>query len=301
MNLRRSHRYEERLLRVLRHMQRHLDDDLSLETLARVACMSPFHFHRVFHAMMGETLGAHIRRLKLERAAVSLRRPGIGVTEAAFDAGYDSVEAFGRAFRAAFDAAPSVYRRRVIVGNRAHAPSGVHFHSDASVSHYRPPRTNRGDDPMTVRYEIIDALPVAAIRHAGPYRHIGRAFARLDAWAAKTDAFAGNRWLLAVYHDDPSRVPEAELRSDACVQVAPGFKGDGEVKPGLVPAGKYAVKLYRGPYEGLGEAWSGFIREWAIDSGIEIDDRPCFERYLNTPAHVAPEDLVTDLYLPVKA
>ena len=65
--------YKRRMLRVLVHIQEHLDDALALEHLASVACFSPYHFHRIFKGMVGETLQEHIRRLRLERAASQLK------------------------------------------------------------------------------------------------------------------------------------------------------------------------------------------------------------------------------------
>lgn len=68
--------YQARILRVLTHIQEHLDEPLDLEALAQVACFSSFHFHRVFAAMTGETIADHVRRLRLERAAMELRSGG---------------------------------------------------------------------------------------------------------------------------------------------------------------------------------------------------------------------------------
>ena len=81
--------YQERILRALLYIQAHLDEPLELDALARAACFSPFHFHRVFRAMVGEPVHEHVRRLRLERAAVTLRQqPGRPVIEIALAAGY---------------------------------------------------------------------------------------------------------------------------------------------------------------------------------------------------------------------
>jgi AraC family transcriptional regulator len=90
--------YQQRLLRVLLHIQNHLDDPLQLDELAEVAHFSPYHFHRIFRGMTGESVKEHVRRLRLERAAHRLRFTGQPVTEIAFDAGYQQHEAFTRAF-----------------------------------------------------------------------------------------------------------------------------------------------------------------------------------------------------------
>lgn len=79
--------YQARILRVLAHIQKNLDGSLSLEELAGVAQFSPFHFHRIFCGMVGESVKEHVRRLRLERAAHRLRHGGQPVTEIALDAG----------------------------------------------------------------------------------------------------------------------------------------------------------------------------------------------------------------------
>jgi AraC family transcriptional regulator len=75
--------YKRRILRVLVHIQGHLDDALELEQLAAQACFSPCHFHRVFTGMVGESIKGHVRRLRLERAANRLKLSRAPVTEIA--------------------------------------------------------------------------------------------------------------------------------------------------------------------------------------------------------------------------
>jgi len=95
-------RYHERILRVQLYIQKHLDEVLSLEELARMACFSPVHFHRIFRGILGESVKEHIRRLRLDRAALQLKGTDEPVTRVAFGAGYQTHESFSRAFRAMF-------------------------------------------------------------------------------------------------------------------------------------------------------------------------------------------------------
>ncbi len=103
-----------RIDRVLTHLADHLDADLSVAELARIAHFSPYHFHRMFRAMTGESVAALVRRLRLETAGRALREHDGSVTDVALAAGYGSPEAFTRAFQQAFGAAPSDYRRAVV-------------------------------------------------------------------------------------------------------------------------------------------------------------------------------------------
>ena len=86
--------YETRMNRVLEHIQGHLDEPLALDELAAVACFSPYHFHRIFSGMIGESVKSYIRRLRLERAAFALVHGTAPVTEIAFDAGFETHESF---------------------------------------------------------------------------------------------------------------------------------------------------------------------------------------------------------------
>jgi AraC family transcriptional regulator len=109
--------YAQRMHRVLAHIDQHLDRALSLPELAEVAHFSPFHFHRLFAAWMGETLGEYLRRRRVEVAAMRLSAQlRVKVLNVALSVGFGSSEAFTRAFRLRFGCAPSVWRdqRRVL-------------------------------------------------------------------------------------------------------------------------------------------------------------------------------------------
>ena len=95
------------------HIERHLDQPLDLETLAAVAHFSAFHFHRLFRAWTGETLGDHLRRRRVEKGALRLlTQPGSGVLEVALAVGFGSGEAFARAFKSRFGVTPSAWREQ---------------------------------------------------------------------------------------------------------------------------------------------------------------------------------------------
>src|SRR5258705_648128 len=132
--------YERRMHRVLEHIDRELDQPLDLATLAEVAHFSPFHFHRLFAAWMGETLGDYLRRRRVELAAMRLlSQPRLTVLNAALSVGFGSGEAFSHAFKARFGCFPTLLREQHGRGQRAKRNSEQpHSKRDQVIFHTDP-------------------------------------------------------------------------------------------------------------------------------------------------------------------
>ena len=291
--------YQQTVQRAIELIARHLDDALDLEAIAAEACLSPFHFHRVFRGMTGEAPLELVRRLRLERAAWQLTNTDRTVTTIAFDAGYEAHEAFTRAFRAACAASPSGFRQRNIRRFVLATPCGIHFDPDGDVRAFIP--RDSGGRNMNVTIEKMPELRVGAVRHTGPYMQINHAFARLGEivekeGVAKKPAMA----MVAIFHDDPDTTPPSELRSEAGLT----FPADARLPKGLdehrLPAGRYARTTHVGPYEELGDTWARLMGEWLPASNERIRNSPSYEIYRNTPETSKPEDLRTDLYVPLE-
>ena len=156
---------------MLLHIEEHLDDDLLRDRLASVACFSPYHFHRLFTAFTGETLHKYIRRLRLERALHQLAYSNESVINIALRAGFETHEAFTRAFRQAFDMSPTQWRERVC----GRDPSVV---LQLRPSPTPPPI---GNLKMDVRIEKLEPKRIAFLRHVGPYAGVAEKFGRLMA------------------------------------------------------------------------------------------------------------------------
>jgi AraC family transcriptional regulator len=243
------------------------------------------------------------RRLRLERAASRLRDGDASVTAIAFEAGYETHEAFTRAFRGAYGASPSAFRQSAADPERAlplqihvAAPSGVHFGLTAADP---PIRFAEGDKPMNVTVEDMPELRVAAVRHVGPYNRISEAFARHGAIAGPGGLLREGAMMLAIYYDDPETTAAEQLQSDAGLSVSEDTKlPDGVVEERL-PAGRYARTTHVGSYETLGDTWARFMGEWLPRSGERVGPGSAYEVYRNNPSNARPDELRTDLYLPL--
>lgn len=266
--------YARRLNRVAEHIWAHLDEPLELTALAEVACLSPFHFHRIYRALIGETVAETVSRLRLQRASMELARGPAPIGEIARRAGYASTPAFTRAFRAAYDLAPAAFRAAR--------------------------RAESGAPPMPVEIQDRPALRIACVTHRGPPQQIGQAFDRLMAWAGPKGVVMPPAVGVAVYLDDMSVVPPAEQRALAGITVGPEVESDETVTIHEVPAGRYAVLLYKGPYAQIGRGYEELFG-WLPTSGEEPAHAPCVEVNLNDPRKTAPADLLTELCLPLKA
>ena len=276
--------YALRLERVFRWLADHLDDTLDLARLAEVAAMSPYHFHRTYHAMQGETAAETVRRLRLHRAAVELITGELPVPRVARRAGYGSQEAFTRAFRAAYGVPPARYRASFVPSP---TPKGTEDAMDTTTAYH-----------ATIRE--TPALRVAALAHNGDYINIGSTFERLMAMAGGQGLLGPWTRSFGVYYDDPASTPREALRSDACLTLPDGTSPSGELQVREIRGGRYAVTLHVGPYAELHFPYTWLYGTWLPKSGEETADAPSIEEYLNDARVVPPSELRTEIWLPLR-
>lgn len=286
--------YRERMLSVLLHIQSHLDSELDSDTLAEMTFFSPVHFHRIFKGMMGETVIEHIRRIRLERAAHRLAANAANVTTTAFDAGYETVESFSRAFKNNFGCPPSKYRKRHWDTLTERFPELVHYRPDKV---HDCVRLAEKETDMEVRIEEVDAMRVAFVRKTGPYNECGEAWSKLCSWAGPRGLLRMGAKYIGVGHDDPQVTPPDKIRYDACVTVDETINGEGEIGIQTVGGGEYAVTIHKGPYENLEATYAELMGKWLPRSGRQIGGNPCFEMYLNDPDSTPPDELLTGIYI----
>ena len=289
--------YQERILRVLTHIQEHLDEALDLEGLARVACFSSFHFHRVFAAMTGETIADHVRRLRLERAAMELRSGAKQVIQLALDAGYEAHEAFTRAFKAAYGVSPAEFRRATGLGAILAAPSGVHFRPGVPVTTFN---TNH----ITTKYmkvitKKIKPMRVAYLRHVGPYEDSKQTWFDLMARLSADKQIRKRSMFIGVGHDNPAVTPAAELRYDACITVDGDYEPKRPVELQTIVGGDYAVAK-NCPVGKIKDAFQYLFSKWLARSSRELRPAPSFIVWVDAYKGAAPGKWRVDIYMPLQ-
>ena len=237
------------------------------------------------------------RRLRLERAASQLKLGAASVTHIAFDAGYESHEAFTRSFRAAFGLPPSQFRSSNKRKTATLAPSGLHYGHGTAVRDFKA--TQRESKAMKVKIENREPVRVAFMRHVGPYGEVGATWDKFLPVLGKDGLLGGDSLIVGICHDDPEVTWPDKIRYDACVTVDETFQPSGDIGVQVIPGGDYALTTHFGPYDKLGETYTELLGQWLPRSGRELRSTPCFEVYLNDPQSTEPEDLITDIYAPL--
>lgn len=300
--------YQNAVLNAVMRIAQDLDQALDLTTLARTAALSPFHFHRVFRGMVGETPLELHRRLRMERAAFRLLTGEGSVTTIAFEAGYDTHEAFTRAFRGLYGMSPTAFRQSSPAAGkdcaRPHsfelaARSGIHFRTQILVPNLIP--LSAEGDTMEIDIAEMPKLRLGAVHHVGPYQHISQAFAKLGSIVGPLGLIGSGCQMIGVYHDEPETTPPEELHSDAAISVPEGVPLPEGLTEIILPKGLYARTTHKGPYTGLSDTWARFMGEWLPKSGHRMSEGMSYEIYLNTPENAQPHDLRTELYIPLSS
>ncbi len=214
--------YTTRINRVILFITEHLSENLSLEVLAKEAFFSPYHFHRIFTYIVGETPNAYVNRVRLEKAANMLfRNTTRTVTDIAFICGFSSSAAFSRSFKQHFGCSATEWKKQ-----HTHEQQGMNDFK-SKVWNGENLSENSGLEELR-KGEIIDipvkrmpGFHVAYVASLGGY-HIedaNAAWNRLFKWAATRDLFTDDATMIGISYDDSDSTPLHKCRYYACMTV----------------------------------------------------------------------------------
>lgn len=273
--------YRERVARVVAFIVAHPMAEHRLEDLAGMAHFSPYHFHRIYSGVAGETVAATVRRVRLALATHLLQKGRQSITEVALAVGYESPQAFTRAFGQFTGQSPRTFQQ--------------HMHRSILDPGVRPADGGIRASPAV---QIIErpAQQVHALRHQGPPSTIPHTQRRLRLLLGEGTA---SQWLGASY-GDPENI--SDFRYYAAAELPESLPAAcAEIEVFHIPAGRYARHRLIGPYARIGAAMTALYARWLPGSGYEPDDRPTLEHYLNSPRNASQAELLTDLLIPIRS
>lgn len=272
--------YEARLRRVSNHIHEHLDEELDMDRLAEIACLSSYHWHRIYRAIYGETAAATVKRLRLHRAAGDIVETKLGISEIAKRSGYPNVQSFNRIFKAVYGMPPARYRRE-----------GSHTLFEG--------KQRKASTMFDISIRSIEPAPLVGVPHQGSYMNIGKAFEQLFGTLYARGQGHPDLRMIGIYLDDPDVVAADKLRSYACVEMDAAQPVQAPLERRTLEGGDYAVLRHKGPYAEMHKAYTWLYAEWLPTSGRKLRDTVMFEEYINNPRDVAPAELLTDIHLPL--
>lgn len=288
--------YRRRINRVVAHVHAQLASDLDSAVLADIAAMSRFHFHRVFAAMTGMTPADYVMRMRLSAGIDALRGSTVPVTRIALDVGFDGGTSFARALRREFGMSPRAAREALV---------------DPRLGRMLTPTTTRPHRRKTMLTPTLRDLPERQVLCATERGAIDndmsaaakRAFGRLMPAVEALGLAPRQTACLAICPDEIKGFDDPDARFIAAVAFdgpAPDLAQVRDIDCQRIPAGRWAVFRHTGPYDTLWQTWRAIYRDWVPSAAVELRDAAPFEDYVNDPGRVPPEQLITDIHVPIR-
>jgi AraC family transcriptional regulator len=304
--------YIARINHVMEYIEKHFNEPINLNSMAEVAHFSPFHFHRIFSILVGETPATFVQRIRIEKAAQQLKDyPRKSIGDIAFDCGYSSMALFSRTFKKHFSTSAGEYRR---LEKPLLVKDGVYY------SKIGQPMSKKSKIFVSAKEElcpinfkqliimetkvIVKEMPemnVIYCRHQGKFDQIGQAYGKLMQFAGPRGLLnAPESKTLTVYHDDPSVTEIEKVRQSACLIVNRDVKVEGEIGKMTIPGGKYAVGHFEISVNEFEQAWNTMC-VWFTESGYEPGEGNPYELYHSDCNDNPEHKFILDICIPVKS
>ncbi|MGC4090543.1 MAG: AraC family transcriptional regulator [Polyangiaceae bacterium] len=293
MNQAAADAYMQRFARVLEYIDAHLEQDLSVEALSAVAAFSKFHFHRQFSELLGLGVYKYVQLVRLKRASFQLAFREQRILDVALDAGYESHEAFARAFKKNFGQTPAEFRQ---------SPDFPAWHAKyRTLDELRREHMKTEHSPEDVRIVNFEETRVAALEHRGDPNRVGESVRKFIEWRKQSDLRPPLSATYNLLWNDPESTSPDQFRLDICAGTPrPVPANTHGVVEKVIPAGRCAVLRHVGSEESLFAAVHYLYATWLPGSGEEPRDFPLFLQRVRFFPDVPEREAVTDVFLPLR-
>lgn len=298
--------YKHKFDCVVDYIHAHLEEDLNLEALAKVAMVSPYHFHRVFRGFFNETLGEFLLRVRMEKAIHLIIKNRCSILEVALSVGFNNASSFSRAFKRYFGIKPSdVLKETSAINSNLSTLNRKYGKALRPSDLYSPFSSNTlGESIMEVKIVQKQALDVVALECNLTHESSMDTWLKLYQWyqenkGSHVSSFEG----VGIYKDDPSFTPEEKCRAIQCLIVDQPMALHAPFITSTIPAGTYAITRYTIRKEDEGK-WGDknfeadefhqkikeFTETWLAHSGYEADNYPFMMFYHLREEHLLQND-----------
>ena len=272
------------ILKSLHYIETHLDDNLDIHTLSKIAGYSPYYFCRIFKVSVGETVMSYASKLRIKQASSHIINSKKSIIEIALDIGFETPNGFNKAFKKIFSMTPTEYRQKHLL----------------LLLNYKE---NKMQTPKIVQREEVTYIYNTKY---GAYETSSQ-----EAWdelifkidQEKRVNILSNSELLGICHNDPETTPEYEIRYDAAISCKEedilGFKEKGfDIQK--IEGGKFVCVSYKESEDSI-KTWTGLFA-WIVENDLANDcmDIPPFEKYINWSPNIDEKELIKEIYIPIK-
>ena len=285
-------KYQERLVKVINYIEANLDLDLDTGKLCQFAYLSKYHFHRQCSIFFGMPVMSIVKLLRLKRAAYQLAYRDEKVVDIALANGYESHEAFSRAFKKIFNKSPSDFRR---------SPDWTLWSTQ-----YEPIlklRTKVMSHNVNFDVKIVEFSEtlIATMEHRASPNLIGNTINKFIEWRKSNRLPPSKSKTFNLVYDDPNITAPENYRFDLCCSIDEEIeKNSHGVVNKVIPTGKCAVVRHIGSDDTIGLAVQYLYSEWLNNSDFEIRDFPIFFERVSFFPEVSENEMITDVYLPIE-
>jgi len=294
-----------RINNAIYYIEKNIDTKLLLKDIAKEAYFSPFHFHRLFSVVIGETVNNFITRKRIEKAATYfLHKKNIPITEVSEKVGFTNLSSFSRAFKKFYRMSPQEFKdlspekfSKISKTKNKNGQIEISFKQyicniNSSLNWIK----------MNAKTEVkvLDRLNLAYISHVGKMDLIGNAFDQLIRWATPKGLMEQEHLrMVTIYHDSPKITDPNHLRMSACIVLNAKTSVEGEVGLRILDGGKCIVSRFEITPHEFQQAWeSSFV--WMAENGYKKADKDPFEIYYNNYLEHPEKKFILDLCIPVQ-
>lgn len=291
-------KYLALILKVVEYIESNLNSCFRVEEVACLSGFSPYHFLRIFHSLTGETLGSYVRKRRLTEAANKLLNSKQSVIDIAFDTGFESQEAFSRAFKKYFLKSPALYRR---LGQKAYLLEKSPFNINSVEHLIKRKITIEPQIIVKKSFRVIGVEGMTTLQNI----KIGELWDKFCIEQNRINASeqTGNFYGVVKYREELSLNlfnEETEYSYLAGCEVDNECSVPDGLTDYIVPEQKYAVFTHKGTVYDMWFTFNYMYQTWLINSKYEIDYGDSFECYDQRFLGKDNPDSEIDIYIPIK-
>jgi AraC family transcriptional regulator len=295
--------YTSSVNKALQFMDENLDTNLSLETISKVACFSPFHFHRIFKAITNETLNSYIHRKRIEKvASVLTHKPEVSITELSLLFGFNSNSSLTRAFKKYYNISPSEFRKqknsRFSKISKIESKNGqeriVFEEYICSINNLK----NWIEMNAKIEIKEMANLELAYVTSIGEHG-VTTAYDTLVKWATPLGLLKNpDTKMVTIYHDSFKTTNPEKVRMSACITLTDPVKVSGNIGRTSIEKGKFIVGSFVIGLTEFEKSWNSLF-VWMAENGYKKADRNPFEIYHNDYRIHPEKKCIVDYFIPI--